>query len=236
MSAPPGTGFSDTAPKRAMASSIIVINPNSNEAVTAGIDAALEPLRMPGGPSIRSVTLKEGPPGIQTQADVESVVQPMVRMAKSLEVDAGAFVVACFSDPGLHAMREAVRVPVVGIAECGVLTALTMGQSFGVIAILKGSIPRHMRLWGAMGVTSRLAGELAIGLTVAELADRPRTLARMIEVGTTLRDDRGANVIVMGCAGMAPLRGALEDALGIPVVEPTQAAATMAIGRVRLGW
>ena len=219
-----------------MASSIIVLNPNSNEAVTAGIDAALEPLRMAGGPAIRSLTLKEGPPGIQTQADVESVVQPMVRTAKSLEADAAAFVIACFSDPGLHVMREALNVPVLGIAECGVLTALTMGQRFGVIAILKGSIPRHMRLWGAMGVTDRLAGELPVGMTVAELADRPRTLAHMTEAGTALRDERGADVIVMGCAGMAPLRGALEGALGLPVVEPTQAAVAMALGRVRLGW
>jgi Asp/Glu/hydantoin racemase len=216
--------------------SIIVINPNSLEAVTAGIDGALAPLRMDGGPAIRCLTLKEGPPGIQSQADVESVTLPLAKLAKSLEGEAGAFVIACFSDPGLHMVREAVKKPVLGIAECGVLTALTLGQSFGVIAILKRSIPRHMRLWGAMGVTDRFAGELAIDMAVAELSDRTKTLARMIEVGTRLRDEKGANTIVMGCAGMAPLRDPLQDALGIPVVEPTQAATTMAIGRVRLGW
>jgi allantoin racemase len=45
----------------------------------------------------------------------------------------------------------------------------------------------------------------------------------------------GADVVVMGCAGMARYRAALEDSLAIPVVEPTQAAVAMAIGRVRLG-
>jgi Asp/Glu/hydantoin racemase len=40
----------------------------------------------------------------------------------------------------------------------------------------------------------------------------------------------------MGCAGMARYRKPLQDELGIPVVEPTQAAVTMAIGRVRLNW
>ena len=144
--------------------------------------------------------------------------------------------IACFSDPGLHVVREAVRRPVLGIAECGVLTALTLGQTFGVIAILDGSIPRHLRLWGAMGVSDRLAGELAIGLSVAELADRERTLARMIAVGKRLRDEKQAHVIVMGCAGMAVFREPLQQALGIPVVEPTQAAAVMALGRVQLGW
>ncbi|MCC6912683.1 MAG: aspartate/glutamate racemase family protein [Rhodospirillaceae bacterium] len=219
-----------------MASSIIVINPNSSQTVTSGLDTALEPLRMPGGPEIRCLTLKEGPPGIQSQADVESVTLPLAALAKSLEPEAAAFVIACFSDPGLHAVREAVKTPVLGIAESGVLTALTMGQKFGVIAILKTSIARHMRLWGAMGVMDRLAGERAIDMGVAELSDRKKTLARMIEVGTRLRDEKDANVIVMGCAGMAPLRGALQDALQIPVVEPTQAAAAMALGRVRLGW
>lgn len=219
-----------------MTPTIIVINPNSNEGVTAGIDAALEPLRIAGGPAIRALTLKEGPAGIQSQHDVESVTLPLAKMAKSLEAEASAFVIACFSDPGLHVVREAVQRPVLGIAECGVLTALTMGHTFGVIAILDTSIPRHLRLWGAMGVTDRLAGELAIGLTVAELSDRERTLKRMIDTGKRLRDEKQANTIVMGCAGMAVFRDPLQDALGIPVIEPTQAAATMALGRVRLGW
>ncbi|MFC3676519.1 aspartate/glutamate racemase family protein [Ferrovibrio xuzhouensis] len=219
-----------------MASTIFVINPNSNEAVTAGIDAALEPLRIPGGPEIKSLTLKEGPLGVQTQADVESVTLPLAKLAQTLEAEAGAFVIACFSDPGMHLVRESVKQPVLGIAECGILTALTLGQSFGVIAILDTSIPRHLRLWGAMGMTDRFAGEMAVGLSVAELADRDRTLSRMLETGRRLRDERQAHVLVMGCAGMAAYRDHLEQALGIPVVEPTQAATTMALGRVRLGW
>src|SRR5204863_2118748 len=116
------------------------------------------------------------------------------------------------------------------------LTALTMGQRVGVIAILAASIPRHLRYYGAMGVMDRIAGELPVGLGVAELADRERALARMAEVGRTLRDAHGADVLVMGCAGMASYRAALEAAVQLPVVEPTQAAVAMDIGRVRLGW
>lgn len=219
-----------------MRSTVFVINPNSTEAVTAGIDAAMAPLRMAGGPDIRCLTLAEGPPGIQTQRDVESVIQPLARLAQSLEEEAGAFVIACFSDPGLHLVREAVRRPVLGISECGVLTAMTLGQTFGVIAILQGSIPRHLRTWGAMGVQSRFVGEMAIDMPVTELIDAERTLARMTEVGKRLRDERQAQVIVMGCAGMAAYRAPLQRALGIPVVEPSQAAAVMALGRVRLDW
>lgn len=219
-----------------MPRTVFVINPNSSTTVTAGIDAAMAPLRMAGGPPIRCLTLAEGPPGIQTQAHVESVVAPLAKLADSLRDEAGAFVIACFSDPGLHLVREAVPQPVLGISECGVLTALTLGQRFGVIAILETSIPRHLRTWGAMGLGDRFAGEMAIGLGVAELVDHERTLARMVETGRRLRDERQAHVLVMGCAGMAAYRAPLQRALGIPVVEPSQAAAAMAIGRVQLNW
>jgi allantoin racemase len=217
-----------------MTQRILVINPNSTQAVTDGIDRALEPLRMAGGPAFECVTLREGPPGIQSQRDVDGVIGPLTRLIAERDADCSAFVIACYSDPGLFSAREVTRKPVLGISECGVLTALTLGHRFGVIAILAGSIPRHLRYLGAMGVQSRLAAELPVGLQVTELADATRTRQRMIDTGRRLVDDHGAHVIVMGCAGMAQYRQPLEDALGVPVVEPTQAAAGMALARVRL--
>jgi allantoin racemase len=223
-----------------MTPTIYVINPNSTSTVTAGIDAAMAPLRMAGAPAIECLTLECGPPGIQTQFDVESVTLPLVALARTLQPKAAALVIACFSDPGLFAVREALSkptaVPVLGISECGLLTALTMGQRFGVIAILDTSIPRHLRTYGAMGLGDRFAGELAIGLGGTELGNHEVTLSRMVATGRRLRDEKGADVIVMGCAGMAAYQAALQDALGIPVVEPSQAAVAMAIGRVQLNW
>jgi Asp/Glu/hydantoin racemase len=220
--------------KIVMGPSVYVINPNSSQNVTAEIDRAVSPLRSADGPGIVCLSLSEGPPGIQSQRDVDGVITPILRKASELEDSADAFVIACFSDPGLHALREQSRHRVFGIAECGVLTALTLGQRFGVIAILPTSIPRHLRYFGAMGVMGRFAADLPIGLGVAELADEGRALSRMIEVGRTLKDVHGADVLVMGCAGMARYRAALEAAVGIPVVEPTQAAVAMAVGHVRL--
>jgi allantoin racemase len=215
---------------------ILVINPNSTEAVTRGIDEAVEPLRMAGGPDIDCVTLKEGPPGVETQQHVDGVVQPLLKLVREKEGEYAAFVIACYSDPGLHSLREATRKPVLGISECGILTALTLGQRFGVIAILQKSIPRHLRYVGALGVTERFAGELPVDIPVVELSNEKKTFGRMVEVGKALREQHGADVVVMGCAGMARYRKPLQDAIGIPVVEPTQAAVAMAIGRVRLNW
>jgi allantoin racemase len=217
-----------------MGSSVYVINPNSSQTVTAEIDRAVAPLRSADGPDIVCLSLPEGPPGIQSQRDVDGVIMPLLYKASELEDRASAFVIACFSDPGLHALREQSRRRVFGIAECGVLTALTLGQRFGVIAILPTSVPRHLRYFGAMGVMDRFAADLPIGLTVAELSDEAHTLGRMVDVGRTLKAAHGADVLVMGCAGMARYRAALEEAVGVPVIEPTQAAVAMAVGHVRL--
>jgi Asp/Glu/hydantoin racemase len=217
-------------------STILVINPNSTESMTRVIDEACAPLRMAGGPAIESATLKEGPPGIETQQHVDGLIAPLTAFVRKVESKYSGFVIACYSDPGLFSVREATRKPVLGIAECGILTALTLGHKFGVIAILQQSIPRHLRYMGALGVMERFAAELPIGLGIAEMADGKRTFARMVDVGKRLRAEHGADVIVMGCAGMARHRKPLQDAIGAPVVEPTQAAVAMAIGRVRLSW
>jgi len=164
---------------------------------------------------------------------VESVALPLRRLVES-DNASDAFVIACYSDPGLHVCREGTARPVFGIAECGVLTALARAERFGVIAILQRSIARHMRYLRQMGLTDRLAGERPLELSVAESASE-KTLPRMIEVGRALKDQDGADAIVMGCAGMARHRARLEAALGIPVIDPTQAAVTMAIGAVQFG-
>ena len=213
---------------------IYVMNPNSSADVTARMDAALDPMRRFGVP-IACTTLPEGPPGIEDQRQADLVIAPLLAQAASLPKPS-AFVVACFGDPGLHALRVQTPVPVLGIQESAVLTAMSLGQRFGILAILPASIPRHMRNLGAMGVGARCAGDRALNLRVTELEDETRVLARMVEVGKRLRDDDGADVLILGCAGMASYRAALSDALNLPVVEPCQAATAMALGRIGLGY
>ena len=213
---------------------ILVINPNSNEAVTEGLRQAVKPLSYAEGPEIVCETLAEGPFGIETQEHVESVTLPLRRKVEAAN-DADAFVIACYSDPGLFVAREGTSRPVFGIAESGVLTALARADRFGVIAIKSRSIPRHIRYLRQMGLTDRLAGERPLEMSVAETASGDKTLDRMIQVGRELKEIDGAGAIVMGCAGMARHRKPLEEALGIPVIDPTQAAVTMAIGTLAVG-
>jgi allantoin racemase len=211
---------------------ILTINPNSSAAVTAAIDEALMPLRIAGGPELLVETLKDGPASISSQRDSDSVIIPLANwIARD---DADAFVIACFSDPGLYAAREAAAGrPVMGIAECGVLRALTLGERFGVIALSTSSVRRQQRMMRQMGVASRYAGSRAVNASAAETASAG-IRDRLIEAGRALIKESAADVVVMGCAGMASHRLAIEQAIGVPVVEPTQQAVAAAIGAVLL--
>ncbi len=216
-----------------MSGPIVVINPNSNTAVTDGLDAALAPFRFADGPAIECVTLEDGPFGIESQLDSDSVILPLATYVRS-RPDAGAFIIACYSDPGLDACRSVAPQPVFGIQESGVLSAMARADLFGVIAIAEPSIARHRRTMARMGVLHRLAGEVPLGMSVDESARGSDTLPRLIEAGNELKA-RGAGAIILGCAGMARHRTSMEKELGVPVIDPTQAAVAMALGALLSG-
>ena len=211
---------------------VVVLNPNSTQAVTDSLSVALESLRLPGGPAIECATLAGAPAGIETDADVAAVIDPICDYFRAREERASAFVIACFSDPGIDAARSVVDRPVLGMAESGYLTALSRGDRFGVISILPEAVARHRRHIERMGIGERLAADLPIGLGVADLADEQRAFGRLCDAGRALRDDHRADVALLGCAGMAQYRRRLEEALELPVVEPVQAAVTLALGAV----
>jgi Asp/Glu/hydantoin racemase len=211
-----------------MTGPILVINPNSNTAVTDGLNDALASFTRFGGPEVECLTLAEGPFGIESQLDSDSVVMPLTKLVTS-RPDVGAFVIACYSDPGLDACRSVVPQPVFGIQESGVLTAMARADRFGVIAIADASIPRHRRTMARMQVLDRLACEIALNMSVDESARGAGTFDRLIEVGTSLKK-QGAGAVILGCAGMARHRARLEAELGVPVIDPTQAAVAMALG------
>ena len=207
---------------------ILVINPNSDESVTEGMIRELKGFHFSEGPRIECVSLSDGPFGIESQADIEAVTLPLRKMvSESRNVD--AFVIACYSDPGLNVCREASEKPVFGIQECGVLTAMSLGDRFGVIALQESSIRRHLRYLRQMGVMERLAGERAASLSVRESVSGKGTFEKLLKAAEQLRDSDQADTIILGCAGMASHRAKLELVIGIPVIDPVQAAVSMAM-------
>jgi allantoin racemase len=215
-------------------SRILVINPNSSTAVTQAMDDSLNFLRFAGGPKIVSDYLRNAPLGIESQRDIDSVVLPLSRKIAAEPAD--AYVVACFSDPGLALARETTNSPVLGVAESAYFTAIGLGRRFGVISIGDRSIPRHLRYIRSLGLQDWLAGDISIHSDVAGLADSGRSIERIVAVGRQLRDDRGADVLVLGCVGMSAYREEVELQTDLPVIDPTQAAVARAISYLALGW
>ena len=211
---------------------ILVINPNSNDDVTKGFSEMLDPLRLPGGPDIECITLSEGPFGIETQEHVESVTLPLRRTVVE-RGDVDAFVIACYSDPGITVCREATSKPVFGIQESGILAALSRGERFGVIALGPQSIKRHLRYIRQLGLENRLAAERPLHLSVAA-AEEADAYPRVLEVARNLVEEDGADVLLLGCAGMTRHRLPLEQTLGVPVVDPVQMAVAQALTAVLL--
>ncbi|MCM2477077.1 Asp/Glu racemase [Rhizobium sp. CG5] len=218
-----------------MSGPIVVINPNSSESVTEGLREALAGFQFPSGPLIECLTIVEGPPGVVTQRDVDEAA---LNTAKIIEArpDAGAFVLACYSQPGLDLARSLTSVPVYGIQDAGVLAALARADLFGVIAVAEASIPRHLRNLRRLGVDNRLAGEVALqgNINVADSGHGEESFAALLEAGVKLRA-LGAGAVVLGCAGMSGHRARLEAELGVAVIDPTQAAVAMAFGHLVTG-
>ena len=208
---------------------ILIVNPNSSQACSDGIDAAVAPFRRPGGPVLDVATLAEGPPGIYSWRDWHAVVEPLCRLAEARAAD--VFVVACASDPGIEAVRAATPRPVLGVFRCAVAAALARAERFGAIALVEASKARHMLALRALGVERRLAGEIAMNTRIETLLDPVAARAALIEAGWALVG-QGAGAVVLGCTGMAGHRAAVEQAIGVPVIEPCQAAAAQALGIV----
>jgi len=215
-----------------MADRILVINPNASVSCTRGIAAALAPFSAPGLPRIEVTRLEDGPPAIATWRDWYGVAEPLCRMVE--REPALAYVIACVSDPGLEAVRMATDRPVLGMLRSAVAAALARGERFGIVGFMETSRPRQRRVLQAMGVEAKLSGYEPLNLPMETLTDPVAPRARLQQAAKALVAG-GAEVVVLGCAGMAGHVHAAEDAAGVPVIEPCQAAGAQALLAVLSG-
>lgn len=207
---------------------ILIINPNSNSSVTAGIDDAVSGNRQPGKLAIDCVTLEDGPFGIESDDDVAAVVPLVVRRISADCGNYDAFVIACYSDPGVNESRTLCRKPILGIQESAAALSASFERQFGVLALGRESIQRHIAYIRNIGMQQFHAGERPLEMSVDEVANDPGALERIVMTGRELIDEDGAETVVLGCAGMAKHRRAAQEQLGVPVIDPVQAAVTMA--------
>jgi Asp/Glu/hydantoin racemase len=209
-----------------MTERILVINPNSSLSCTDGIAAAIAPFAAPGLPRLDVTRLPDSPGAIVTWRDWYGVAEPLCRMVESEAAD--AYVIACVSDPGLEAVRTVTDKPVFGPLRCAVAAAMMRGERFGIIAFTDKSKPRQRRALQSMGVETRLAGTIPLNLDMEVLTDPVAPRVRLADAARELVA-MGAESVILGCAGMAGHRAFAEQACGVPVIEPCQAAVAQAL-------
>ncbi len=207
---------------------IRVINPNSTQAITDRMSEALDPYVNRSGMGIDCVTLQHGPPGVASDIDIATVA-PLVTKYVSNDQVADAFVIACYSNPGLDEARKLTSKPVIGIGEAAISSALSLGKRFGVISVSDWSVNRHAADMKARGLYERCAGDRPIGFSVME-TENPASIDKIVQVGLTLRDEDGADVLITACAGMSRHLPKLQTATGLTIVDPVRAATAIAIG------
>ena len=208
-----------------MTRKVVMINPNSTKYITRQLaQAASESVG--SDLEVEVLTNHQGPAAIQSDQDVVDSVSSMLETLRKHSAD--AYVVGCFSDPGLALARQELSSPVFGIAESSIWAALRISSSVGIIAGQDAAIPRHQRYWEQLGATENIVGEIACGRGVLDL-ESEEAYQDVLAAGSRLREAQ-AEVLVLGCAGMTQMADRLADDLGIPVVEPCRAALQRAAG------
>lgn len=199
---------------------ILIISPNSNETVTQGLRESLAIDISKVGIEIKCVTLPEGPIGIQTDEDISAVI-PLIKARISSSPQFDAYIIACYSDPGLEECRKMTDKSVLGIQRSALETAVSIGERIGVLALTDESVARHLSYIESLGFTEQLAGELPLDVSVDEATNDSSTLNKIISQGLRLIDEFNVDVLILGCAGMATHRQAAEAALQVPIIDPT---------------
>jgi allantoin racemase len=204
---------------------ILIVNPNTTASMTATIAEAARAVAA-SGTEISAVTSSMGPASIEGFYD-EAFAVPGLIQALSSTPDADAGIIACFDDTGLDAARTAVRYPVVGICEAALITAGQIAKRIAVVTTLPRSIVPLEDLVRRYGFAER-ARVTACNVAVLDL-EKPGSGAReKLEAEIALALDKGAEAIVLGCAGMADLAHALSKKYEVPVVDGVAAAVKQA--------
>jgi allantoin racemase len=208
---------------------ILVINPNASREMSAVIRDQLDAVRRPDA-AVVVANPPGAPPAIESALDEAACVPPTLRMVERAAADGfDAVVIACFSDPGLDAAREATTLPVVGIQEAAMHLAAQLGHRFSVLTTLARRAPVRERAALLHGLDRRLASCVPLDLAVLEtVVDRERVLARVIAAGRRAIEADGAEVLILGCAGLGDLAPRAQAALGAPVIDPNAAALKLA--------
>lgn len=216
---------------------LMVINPNSSETVTSSIMDSARRAASPGTELV-AVTTKGGTRNVDSAfADYLSgayMIRTCLDAAALHRPD--AVVLAGFGRVGIDALKEALTIPVVSIAEASMAMACLLGHRFTTLTMLQQFIPYQQDLVRYYGFEAKCASVCAININVEEcVTDRDRTLRELTaQIERIVADDR-AEVVILACAGLCGYDAELSRRAGVPVLDPVSVGVKVAEGLVGLG-
>ena len=207
---------------------ILIINPNSDLEMTAAIQRSADSFAN-GEFDVVCTPTPGAPKFIETYEDQIKAAPGMVQLVRENENEFDAFIVACHCDPNLDAMKEISKKPVVGIGEASMKIASMLGHRFSVVSTAKHSIPNKEALIRKYHLQDLLASVRAPEDETATASDEEKYLQT---AQSAMKEDM-AEVIVLGCAGMAGLDKRLEEKLEAPVLDGVVCALIIATGLIK---
>jgi allantoin racemase len=214
---------------------IIVVNVNTSQTMTATIAEAASRHASAG---TQAVTLQPyfGPEAVD--CNFESYLAAVAVMDRVIAYDEpyDAVVLAGFGEHGKDGLAELIEQPVVEICEASAHVAMLVGRAYSVVTTLARSVPPIEDRLRLAGLADRCASVRASGMSTLEVdADPAGATAAIVAQARRAVEDDHAEVICLGCAGLAGLEEAIGTELGVPVIDGVGAAVRLAEAIVGLG-
>lgn len=211
---------------------ILIVNPNTCSSMTDRLRRELERTRS-GDTELRVTNPVHGPLAIEDEIDEAAAIPPMLALLRGEADRFDAAVIACFSDPGLDDARRLVPIPVAGMMESSVRLAATLGRRFSILTSHASRVDAKVAHLARLGLADRLASVRPLDMGVLQMDAEPEVAReRILEVGGAAVREDGADVLILGCAGLAG-HAILASTLGVPLIDPGAAALAEAERLVR---
>ena len=214
---------------------ILVVNVNTTESIT---DTIAQQARAVAAPGTEIVGLTPYFGAESVEGNFESYLAAIAVMDRVMAYDQpfDAVIQAGYGEHGREGLQELLDVPVVDITEAAASTAMFLGHAYSVVTTLDRTVPLIEDRLKLAGLYARCASVRASGMAVLELEEDPLAAMEAIvrQAERAIHDDK-AEVICLGCGGMAGLDEQIRQRTGVPVVDGVTAAVTIAESLVRLG-
>lgn len=214
---------------------ILVVNVNTTESIT---DTIAQQARAVASPGTEIVGLTPYFGAESVEGNFESYLAAIAVMDRVMAYDQpfDAVIQAGYGEHGREGLQELLNVPVVDITEAAASTAMFLGHAYSVVTTLDRTVPLIEDRLKLAGLYQRCASVRASGMAVLELEEDPVGAMEAIvqQAELAIRDDK-AEVICLGCGGMAGLDEQIRQRTGVPVVDGVAAAVMVAESLVQLG-